>query len=128
MKEDIMRILEMVQKGELDSEKAAELIDALKEKDEENKNIIKMEDKNSKSKDDRMLKIRVISEKDKVNVNLPINFIKGAIGIIDKIPALNKEGINIDTEVIMEAIDNNMKGKIIEANSSNGDIVEVIIE
>jgi hypothetical protein len=116
MKEDIARILKMVEDGKI------ELIQALSAAPvfEQAKKIDNSE---------KMLKIRVISgENDKVNVNLPIKFIKTVLSACGKIP-ISASGMEaIDVKLIAEAIDNGIEGKIIDVKSANGDLVEVFIE
>jgi hypothetical protein len=122
MKEDIARILKMVEEGKIDADKATELIEALNSAPvfEQAKKI----DNNEK-----MLKIRVLSgENDKVNVNLPIKFIKNVLSACGKIPISGNGMESIDTRLIAEAIDNGIEGKIVDVKSANGDIVEVYIE
>lgn len=122
MKEDISRILKMVEEGKIDSEKASELIEALNSV--QTINIAKKIDNSEK-----MLKVRVISgTDDKVNVNLPIKFIKNVLNACGKIP-LDINGIeSIDTKLIADAIESGIEGKIVDVKSSKGDIVEVWIE
>ncbi|MCY6371496.1 hypothetical protein OXH55_12675 [Clostridium ganghwense] len=122
MKEEISRILKMVEDGKIDSEKAAELIAAIKE-NKEPVNLTKT------STEEKMLKVKVRSNGgDNVDIKVPINFVKAMLGIAGKIPGMNQEGIDIDPQIISDAIDNNMAGKIVDVKSANGDIVEVVIE
>jgi len=123
MKEEVKRILKMVEEGKIDSDKAAELIEALNKTEEIHQVSVL-------GNHERMLKVRVLSAtKDTVNVNVPIKFLKSignAVNII-KIPGVSdQEGI--DVKMIMEAIDSGLEGKIVDVKSSNGDIVEVFIE
>jgi hypothetical protein len=122
MNEDMSRILKMVQEGKIDSDKATELLEAL--------NSHPVFDQMKKGDiNDKMLKIRVISgENDKVNVNLPIKFIKNVLGACGKIP-ISADGMDkIDVKLIADAIENGIEGKIVDVKSANGDIVEVSIE
>ncbi len=122
MKEDVERILKMVEEGKIDSEKAAELIDAI------NKNDTLPQPIESVSKE-KMLTIKVISEgKDTVNIKIPVKFLKSLGNAINnvKIPGVSdQEGIDI--KMIMEAIDSGLEGKIVDIQSGNGNIVEVCI-
>lgn len=122
MKEDVARILKMVEEGKIDSEKAAELIDAI------NKNDTLPQPIENVSKE-KMLTVRVISEgKDTVNIKIPIKFLKSLGNAINnvKIPGVSdQEGIDI--KMIMEAIDSGLEGKIVDIQSGNGNIVEVCI-
>jgi hypothetical protein len=126
MSEEVLRILKMVEEGKLDASKGAELIEAL--------NANKLPEKyvtpaNTISNDGMMLKVKVISaEKDNVNIKLPIKFIKGVIAACGKIP-VDVHGMEaIDTKMLLEAIDSGLTGKIVDVQSANGDIVEVVIE
>lgn len=131
MKEDISKILAMVQEGKLDSEKAAELIHVLKEKEEAAIPLAKQTDYL-----DKMLKIRVLSEEgDNVNVNLPLRLVKVALktglSIASAIPESAKyiKDINtIDVDLILEAIEKELAGQIVDITSAKGDKVSVVIE
>jgi len=123
MKEEVKRILKMVEEGKIDSDKAAELIEAINKTVETHQvSVI--------GNHERMLKVRVLSAtKDTVNVNVPIKFLKSIGNAVNniKIPGVSdQEGI--DVKMIMEAIDSGLEGKIVDVKSSNGDIVEVFIE
>lgn len=131
MKEDISKILTMVQEGKLGSEKATELIHVLKEKEAAAIPVAKQTDYL-----DRMLRIRVSSEQgDNVNVNLPLRLIKVALktglSIASAIPESAKyvKDINIiDVDLILEAIEKELSGQIVDVTSANGDKVLVVIE
>jgi hypothetical protein len=121
MKEEVLRILKMVEDGKIDAEKATELIDALKEQ--------KVEVQNT-NYGDRMLKIKVKSEDgDDVNITLPIKFVKGMIGSMGKISLGGNSGIDkVDPQIINEAIDGNLVGKIVDIKTGDGEIIEIFIE
>lgn len=123
MKEEVKRILKMVEDGKIDLDKATELIEAI------NKPVDMQQLSVSENKD-KMLKVRVISAtNDTVNVNVPVKILKAVGNAVNtiKIPGISdQEGIDI--KMIMEAIDSGLEGKIVDVKSSNGDIVEVIIE
>jgi hypothetical protein len=128
MKTEIEKVLTMVQEGKIDSEKASELIEILKEKDT-NKPVITK----SSNYADKMLKIRIKSaEDDNVNVNLPIKLVKVVLlaghNIASSIPQSEKYVKNIDVNLIIDAIENELGGQIIDVQSANGDIVSVTIE
>lgn len=130
MSQEISRILKMVEEGKINSEKAAELIEALKEPKGELINLSKEEPKST----GKMLKIRVNSnDGDNVNINFPLSFVSGMIKTFGKIPNMNisgMENVNKDemNDTILHAIDGNFTGKILEVKSGDGDIVEIIIE
>jgi uncharacterized protein YicC (UPF0701 family) len=123
MKEDVQRILKMVEEGKIDSDKAAELIEALNK----SSNVQQLSISGNL---DKMLKVRVLSAtKDTVNVNVPIKFLKAIGNAVNniKIPGVSEQE-GIDIKMIMEAIDSGLEGKIVDVKSGNGDIVEVSIE
>ncbi|KQL52582.1 hypothetical protein AN964_02870 [Heyndrickxia shackletonii] len=130
MKEEITKILTMVQEGKLDSNEATELIQALKEKDSTPATV------KGSNYLDKMLKIRVLSEEgDKVNVNLPLRLIKVALktglSIASAIPESAKyvKDINVlDVELILEAIENELSGQIVDIETEKGEKVSVVIE
>jgi ribosomal protein S12 len=82
---------------------------------------------------DKMLKIRVVStENDNVKVNLPIKLVKLVLmaghSIAASIPQSEKYVKDIDINLIVEAIENELDGQIVDIKSANGDTVSVIIE
>lgn len=127
MKEDIARVLKMVEEGKIDAEKAAELISAIKEKES-----FQTLDLTKGNIEEKMLKIKVRSTKgDNVDVKLPIKFVKAMLKASGKIPGIAmgvENGLNLDMQMIADAIDNEISGKIVDVKSANGDTVEVIIE
>lgn len=129
MNEEISKILKMVQDGKITADKAQELIESLKDKNTE---LVKSsEEKRSDDIMDKMLKIKVNShEGDNVNVKLPVKFIKIMLKTVGKIPISDSvKGMeNIDLNLISEAIDNGLSGKIVDVKSADGDIVGVSIE
>ncbi|WP_234122721.1 SHOCT-like domain-containing protein [Clostridium hydrogenum] len=129
MNEEISKILKMVEEGKITADKAQELIEAIGDKKTEGSSAIQLiHDDDIMNK---MLKIKVNShEGDIVNVNLPIKFIKTMLKTVGKIPmdTYVKGMENVDLNLIADAIDNGISGKIIDVNSADGDIVEVTIE
>jgi hypothetical protein len=123
MKEEIKRILKMVEEGKIDLDKATELIEAI------NKHV-NIQQLPGSENIDKMLKVRVISgTNDTVNVNVPVKILKAIGNAVNtiKIPGISdQEGIDI--KMIMEAIDSGLEGKIVDIKSGNGDLVEVTIE
>ncbi|KOP69663.1 hypothetical protein AMS59_22320 [Lysinibacillus sp. FJAT-14745] len=129
MKEEISRVLTMVQEGKIDADKASELIQVLQEKEETD---TKLSEKPSIYLD-KTLKIRVVSaENDNVTVNLPLKLVKVVLmaghSIAASIPQSEKYVKDIDINLIIEAIENELDGQIVDIKSANGDTVSVIIE
>ena len=129
MRDEISRVLTMVEEGKLSKEKAAELIDVLQEKG----NHDTLNKRTSNSYLNKILKIRVTSEDgDNVNVNLPIKLIKAVLkvgtNVAKMIPESEKYVKDIDVDLLMEAIENELDGQIVDVTSANGDKVLVFIE
>ncbi|MCX7902913.1 MAG: hypothetical protein N2486_00230 [Caloramator sp.] len=120
MKDEILRILTMVNEGKISQEKAAELIDALYQREE----------KTNSDYDSRILKVKVLShEGDNVNVNFPVKAAKAILKATGKFPIpMENQTANIDMNALIEALDASVIGKIVDVKSADGDIVEVTIE
>lgn len=126
MKEEIAKILTMVQEGKIDSDKAAELIHLLNVKEEA---VVQK----SNGYLDKTLKIRVIStENDNVNINLPIKLVKAVLkaghSIAANVPEADKYVKDIDIDILIDAIENELDGQIVDIKSANGDTVAIFIE
>ncbi|MED4072886.1 SHOCT-like domain-containing protein [Priestia endophytica] len=129
MKDEISRVLTLVEEGKIDKEKASELINILQGKDQPELVTIKKEVPYG----NKMLKIRVNSEEgDNVNVNLPINLVKAVLkvgtNIAEKIPEAEKYVKDINVDLLIEAIENELDGQLVDITSANGDKVFVVIE
>lgn len=118
-----------MEEGKIDKEKASELINILQGKDQPELVTLKKEVPYG----NKMLKIRVTSEEgDNVNVNLPINLVKAVLkvgtNIAEKIPEAEKYVKDINVDLLIEAIENELDGQIVDITSANGDKVFVVIE
>jgi hypothetical protein len=127
MNEEISKVLTMVEEGKLDKEQAAELINALQGK--ENPIILKKE----LAYMNKMLKIIVTSEAgDNVKVNLPIKLVKAVLkvgtSVAEKIPEAEKYVKDINVDLLIEAIENEVDGQIVDITTANGEKVFVVIE
>jgi hypothetical protein len=125
MKEEISKVLSMVQEGKIDLEKATELIHVLKEK--------RLSFATPSPYLEKTLKIRVVSkEHDNVNVNLPIKLVKAVLkaghGIAINVPQARDYVKDLDIDLLIDAIENELDGQIVDVQSANGDTVSVIIE
>ncbi|WML38105.1 hypothetical protein RCG19_12790 [Neobacillus sp. OS1-2] len=129
MKEEISRVLTMVEEGKIDKEKATELIHILQGKDQLQSIPLKKEIPYG----NKMLKIQITSEKgDNIAVNLPINLIKAVLkvgsSIAERIPEAEKYVKDINVDLLITAIENELDGQIVDVTSANGDKVFVVIE
>jgi activator of HSP90 ATPase len=129
MSDEISRVLTMVEEGKLNKEKAAELITVLQGKG----NQVDLSKAAPTTYLNKMLKIRVTSEDgDNVTVNLPIKLIKAVLkvgtNIAKMIPESEKYVKDIDVDLLIEAIENELDGQIVDVTSAKGDKVLVVIE
>ena len=87
-----------------------------------------------KNLDQLTLRVRVISTKgDKVKVNLPMSLVKVGLELgIDIAPNYaggNLDALrNLDLAKIMDLAERGVIGKLVEVESAEGDIVEVVVE
>ena len=128
MSGEIEKVLTMVQDGKIDAKKAAELIQVLKERDT-GSNV----SSSPSTYVDKILKIRVVSaDNDNVNVNLPIKLVKVALlaghNIASSIPQSAQYVKDIDIGLIIDAIEKELDGQIVDVKSANGDTVSISIE
>lgn len=124
MNEETSRILTLVEEGKLDKEKAAELIHLMQDNQQEQPSTPYL---------DKVLKIRATSEDgDDVKVNLPIKLVKAVLtvgtSIAERIPEAEKYVKDIDVNLLIDAIENELDGQIVDVTSAKGEIVSVVIE
>lgn len=146
MKEEIARVLKMVEEGKMTSEQAVQLIEALKISTVEEVETPNIKEEASgfdresflrndlkASPGEKFLQIRILSgENDKVKINLPLNFVKGVLKVTGKLPMIQveqMEGVDVPAimETIMAAIDSDLTGRLVDVESSKGDLVIVEI-
>ncbi|MFZ1323168.1 MAG: hypothetical protein WAT71_16545 [Ignavibacteria bacterium] len=125
MNDNIKKILQMVEEGKLDSSKASEIIEELNKKDNSAEQQIASKNKS--------LRIKIIkSNGEDVNINFPLKFIKSSIKAFGKLPVSISGNINgtddIDTKAILDAIDNNIEGTIMDLKTGKGENVKIVIE
>jgi DUF4097 and DUF4098 domain-containing protein YvlB len=120
---DKLRILEMIENKTITAAEGADLLKAL----DKNVETTVLKPKKNAFK---MFKIKVLSaDGDKVNVQIPIEFAKVALSSGKGFMKMDKiEGLNLDVEQVLEMIDSGVLGKIVDIESADGDIVEIIIE
>lgn len=87
-----------------------------------------------KSLEELILRIRVNSaDGDKVRVNLPMTLVKMGmeLGIVS-IPGINGEAgsilQNVDLSKLLSMVEQGLIGKLVEVESADGDIVEIVVE
>lgn len=130
--EDKLRILKMLEEGKINSEEAAKLLSALS--DEKEKKVVVKEETDlsqffSIPKNDgkpKMLYVRVLSaEGDNVKITLPVEIIK-LMGKVGKANIAELDKYNVDFEMIMQAIENDIQGPIVQVDTEDG--TKVLVE
>lgn len=136
-----MRILKMLEEGKITAEQAMGLINAIGESiPEENTGNdnrasgewMEIVTKPDVSYENKMLRIVVDSPSgDKVNVQLPVKIIRQVLKVTGKLPIQgeNMKDIDLDalTASILECIDNETLGNIVDVNAADGTTVKVFI-
>ena len=101
-------------------------------KQKENSVPMVVEETFRKPVEQMLLKVKVLSaEGDKVNVNLPLGFVKACLQMGVSMPQIGvnqdvMEHINFDA--LMKMIDYGVVGKLVEVESADGDYVEIYVE
>ena len=123
MSDDRLRILEMIASKTITAAEGAELLKAVDHADKE----LKIQPKKNAFK---MFKVKVLSaEGDKVNVQIPIEFAKVALKSGKGFMKIDQmDNFDLDIDAILEMVDSGVLGKIVDVESANGDIVEIVIE
>ncbi len=125
LKEERMKILELLSKGVIKADEAEKLLATLGSEEEREPTVVIP----TKKKDQfKMLKVFVDSaDGDEVRVVLPIEFAKllknknlgGKIGDSD---------LDIDVDMLIQMVNSGVVGEIVNVKSSNGDVVKVVVE
>lgn len=135
-----LRILKMVEEGKLSAEQAVELLKALEGTVPEGETADYDQDAYEQTAivnsnipyENKMLRVIVDSPAgDKVNIQLPVKIIRQMLKVTGKLPIKNEELEGIDLEAltasVLECIDNETLGNIVEVNSSDGTTVRIYI-
>ena len=143
MIEERMRVLEMLCDSIITVEEAEQLLNTIdnpvvKKNEEVERSIPKERQKNNSN--NRFLIIKVMSnEGDKVNVNLPVSFLKAAVstGTINAIynKTIKIDGIKddmiknaLDLDLLIECIQNDYVGSLVDISSADGTEVQIYFE
>ncbi|QHW34061.1 hypothetical protein GZH47_26895 [Paenibacillus rhizovicinus] len=143
MKEEIGKVLSMMQEGRIDADKASELIHALKETQPGTAShaaqglgqsgYSKNQDSASGGYLNKTLKLRITSQdNDNISINLPIRLVKAILGaghsVAAQIPQAAKYVKDIDIDMLISAIENELDGQIVDIRSGDKDTITVVIE
>jgi len=123
LKEERMKILEMLSNKMIDASDAEKLLQAL----ESDRREVKAEVV-SKKQPFKMLKVIIDSEDgDKVRVKIPVEFSK-LLKTAKFKNKLNFGGTDVDVDQIVEMISQGADGEIVNIVSADGDSVKIVVE
>lgn len=135
-----LRILKMVEKGKLSADQAVKLIDAMGENipadsasyNAGNSGIQSSKLHSENLYENKMLRVIVDSPMgDKVNVQLPVKIIRQLLKVTGEFPIKREELQGIDLQElsasILECLDQEILGNIIEVDDADGGTVKVFI-
>lgn len=133
--EEKMRILKMVEEGKISAEQAVGLLDALGQAvpaEAPAGNWVEPVSAPDGGYDDKMLRVVVDTpEGDKVNVQLPVKIVRQMLKVTGKLPIQWEGSEKVDLEAlttaILECIDNETLGTIVDVSASDGSTVKVYI-
>lgn len=123
LKEERMKILDLLSKGIIKADEAEKLLAALNSDSDEPEIIMP-----AKKKDQfKMLKVLVDSaDGDEVRIELPIEFAKLLKN--KKLTHINEDDFDIDIDMLIQMINSGVVGEIVNVKSADGDIVKIIVE
>jgi hypothetical protein len=120
MQEERKKILEMLEAGKINAEEAARLLEALGDTGEAPRT----------GKKTRYLRIYVENpdEETKVNIKLPVGLMKAASRFIPRDAKATINGMDIDLEELLSAIDEETDGEIANITGEDGEVVIIKVE
>lgn len=124
LKEERMKILELVSKGVINASEAEKLLGALGGTDGPEMFDVPKAKKNQF----RMLKVYVDSvDGDTVRIQIPIEFAK-LLKTNKKFMKLDNEDIDLDVDMLLQMINSGAIGELVNINSADGDTVRIVVE
>jgi hypothetical protein len=126
LKEERMKILDLLAKGIVSTDEAERLLTALGKAEDYVGQKESIKEMISKKVPFRMLKIFVDSaDGDVVKIQIPIEFAKL---LKTKKFAANLEGTDIDIDALLEMINEGVVGEIVNVESNDGDVIRIVVE
>lgn len=123
LKEERMKILELLSKGIISAEEAEKLLAALNSGDDVQEELLTPK----KKQQFRMLKVLVDSaDGDEVRIELPIEFAKLLKN--KKLTHIDDADLDIDIDELIQMINAGVVGEIVNIKSSDGDTVKIVVE
>ncbi len=124
LREERMKILELVSKGVITAAEAEKLLAALN--GPEIQEVIDIP--KAKKNQFRMLKVYVDSaDGDTVRIQIPIEFAK-LLKTNKKFMKIDNEEFDIDVDMLLQMINSGAIGELVNVNSADGDTVRIVVE
>ncbi|MBU1144313.1 MAG: hypothetical protein KJ971_00465 [Firmicutes bacterium] len=125
LKQERMKILELLTKGIITPEDAEKLLSAIGDAKEQEQEVITTQKKNQF----RMLKVYVDSaDGDEVRIELPIEFAKLLKSKKFNLGSVELNDMDIDVDMLIQMINSGAIGEIVNVKSADGDIVRILVE
>jgi len=123
LKEERMKILELLSKGVITADEAEKLLSAMGAVEEEPEVTVLPRKKDQF----KMLKVLVDSvDGDKVRIELPIEFAKLLKN--KKLTHLDDTDLDLDIDSLIQMINSGVVGEIVNIKSAEGDEVRIVVE
>lgn len=123
LKEERMKILELLTKGIISADEAEKLLSAIGDDEGKTENAVQ------KKNQFRMLKVYVDSaDGDVVKIELPIEFAKLLKSKKFNIGSVELDDMNIDVDTLIEMINSGAIGEIVNVKSADGDVIRILVE
>ena len=124
LKEERMKILDLLSKGVISADEAEKLLSAMEKP--EQPSYVEQQVFTQKKAPFRMLRVYVDSKDgDVVKIQIPIEFAKllktGKFN-------MNLQNSDIDIDAILEMINQGVVGELVNVESKDGDIVKIVVE
>lgn len=124
MKQERMKILDMLTKGTITAEDAERLLSAIGDRNEPESPTVIIPDKKAPF---RMLKVYIDSaDGDVVKIELPVEFAK--LLKSGKFNLDTLEDVDLDIDAIIQMVNAGALGEIVNIKSADGDLVKIVIE
>ncbi|NLJ67364.1 MAG: hypothetical protein GX340_08655 [Clostridiales bacterium] len=128
MREEVKKILKMIEDGHITAEEGERLLDAMND----HKSDESLNHSQDSGSNPRFLKVRIAEEgKNKVNVTIPISLIEVGLKIGAKVgPLFTPEAEvlqDVDLEELMQAIREGARGKLVDVQDDDNQ-VEIFVE
>ena len=121
LKEERLKILNMLSEGVITAKEAEDLLSAM-ESEEVTPEVVAQPRKGPF----KLLKIMINSEDgDVVNIKIPVEFAKL---LKNKKFQSNFNGVDVDVDSIIEMVTQGMEGEIVNVASADGDTVKIVVE